>query len=97
MDPQLVRVEPGRYKVSGSLAFETARQLLGASEPLFAADPPHEIDLANVTTSDSAGLALLIEWARATGTKGQELRFINTPAQMLALAKMSDLDKVLSL
>jgi phospholipid transport system transporter-binding protein len=92
----LKRVDVGRYRVEGKLVFTTASALLAASDALFASEPPREIDLSGVTASDSAGLALLIEWMGVSQQSGT-VHFTGTPAQLNALAKISDLDKVLSL
>jgi phospholipid transport system transporter-binding protein len=93
----LKRVGSGRYRVEGKLVFATASALLAASGAQFANEPPREIDLSGVTASDSAGLALLIEWMGLAHRRGGAVHFTGTPAQLNALAKISDLDKVLSL
>ncbi len=95
--PQLEQLGIGRYAVKGQLVFATASDLLGASREQFARDLPQEIDLSGITASDSAGLALLIEWSNWVSRKGGALRLTGTPPQLSALAKISDLDRVLSL
>jgi phospholipid transport system transporter-binding protein len=50
------------------------------------------IDLAEVSNSDSAGLALLIEWLKIAKTGHAQLRFKNVPIQLLTLAKLSGFD-----
>lgn len=60
--------------------------------------PRLTIDLAGVGRSDSAGVALLVEWLRRLdGPRGQGrvLRFINIPPQMRAIVQISDLDELL--
>ena len=47
------------------------------------------IDLSQITHSDSAGLALLIEWLKISSTTQGQLRFKNIPQQLLTLAKLS--------
>jgi phospholipid transport system transporter-binding protein len=93
----LTRIDAGRYRVDGKLVFTTAGQLLTASDAQFTREPPREIDLSGVTVSDSAGLALLIEWMSIAEQRGNSVHFTGTPAQLTALAKISDLDRVLSL
>ena len=44
------------------MTFDTAEKILRASEDLFEEHTQLEVDLADVTASDSAGLALLLEW-----------------------------------
>jgi len=79
------------------LVFATAKELLAAGSVQFAQELPREIDLSGVTASDSAGLALLIEWMGLAHKRGGSVHFTGTPAQLTALAKISDLDRVLSL
>jgi phospholipid transport system transporter-binding protein len=50
------------------------------------------IDLAQIANSDSAGLALIIEWLKISKTGQARLRFKNIPAQLLTLAKLSGFD-----
>lgn len=50
------------------------------------------IDLAQIGNSDSAGLALIIEWLKISKTGQTQLRFKNIPLQLLTLAKLSGFD-----
>lgn len=50
------------------------------------------IDLANISSSDSAGLALLIEWIKRGKLNGTKLTFKNIPQQLLTLAKLSGIE-----
>jgi phospholipid transport system transporter-binding protein len=50
------------------------------------------LDLGKVGNADSAGLALMLEWIKYARSKRVQLRFINIPAQILNLAKLSGLD-----
>lgn len=50
------------------------------------------IDLAQINNSDSAGLALIIEWLKISKTAGATCRFRHIPTQLLTLAKLSGFD-----
>ncbi|MCK4841690.1 MAG: STAS domain-containing protein, partial [Methylococcales bacterium] len=50
------------------------------------------IDLKKVNTSDSAGLALIIEWIKHSKNHNTSLTFKNIPQQLLTLAKLSGFD-----
>ncbi len=52
------------------------------------------IDLAEINNSDSAGLALIIEWLKQGKTGQAQLRFKNIPLQLLTLAKLSGFDLI---
>jgi ABC-type transporter Mla MlaB component len=53
------------------------------------------IDLSGVTSSDSAGLALLIEWLSVAREAGRSLRYENVSAQIKQLAVLSEVDELL--
>ena len=86
-----------RLVVEGELDFTTVVALLGDAQPLFDAGSEVRIDLQGITRSDSAGLALLIEWMRTAQRLGKAIKFLNIPPQMLDIARVSSLDQVLPL
>lgn len=85
----------GLLHVSGELTFATIKDILEPSQLLFGSITALDIDLTDVTRSDSAGLALLINWMRIAKTDNKKITFHNIPAQMLAIADASGLDKLL--
>jgi phospholipid transport system transporter-binding protein len=50
------------------------------------------IDLAQVQHSDSAGLALIIEWLKIAKTMNKVCRFRHIPPQLVTLANLSGFD-----
>ncbi|GAB6139346.1 hypothetical protein JCM14076_00750 [Methylosoma difficile] len=50
------------------------------------------LDLQGITSTDSAGLALMIEWQKQARSKRLPLTFKNIPEQLHNLAKLSGLD-----
>ncbi len=50
------------------------------------------IDLSEINSSDSAGLALMIEWIKLSKQHNTEINFNHIPDQLLALAKLSGLE-----
>lgn len=86
-----------RYRVSGVLDAVTTPKLLEESTTKFSEQSGADIhvDLAEVTESDSAGLALVIEWLRLAGQRGQRMNFSNLPKQLLALAQISEVDELI--
>lgn len=85
----------GRFLLKGRLGFETARQALEESTQLFAGHKKLELDLDGVEGTDSAGLALLVEWTGWARREKVKLTFKHTPKQALALAKISEVDEIL--
>lgn len=88
------RSSPDRLVASGELGFATATEALAAGVRLLDGGAC-TIDLAKVTESDSAGLAVLIEWIAHARSKGCALRYENVPAQILAIARISDVQDLL--
>ncbi len=85
----------GRFRVSGVLDASTAREVLEQSASRFTQSKEIDVDLGGVGESDSAGLALLIEWLRLARQGGQTIRFANVPAQVEALARISEVEDLI--
>jgi phospholipid transport system transporter-binding protein len=95
--PRLEPVGAGRLRLSGELSFASVPELAAAGLPLESGAGSVQVDLGAVVRADSAGLALLVGWMREAWERGVEIRFLNMPAQMLAIARVSGLDGVLPL
>jgi phospholipid transport system transporter-binding protein len=85
----------GRLVASGPLDFATAAAALRAGLGLMSAGRACTIDLSGVTAGDSAGLAVLVEWMSAARERGSSVRYESVPAQILAIARISDLEDLL--
>jgi phospholipid transport system transporter-binding protein len=93
---QIRATSPGRLEAQGAMCFDGAARALKAGLDLIPRGQPCTIDLSRVTEADSAGLAVLVEWL-ATARKRQSLiRYECIPAQILAVARISDLDDLLT-
>ncbi len=86
----------GRFALSGEMTFDTAERILKKSGEPFEAHTQLEIDLSGVTDSDSAGLALLLEWVTWANHTVREIRFTGMPDRVLAIARTTEVDKLLS-
>ncbi|HET7649810.1 MAG TPA: STAS domain-containing protein [Gammaproteobacteria bacterium] len=85
----------GLFKVRGRMNFESCPAALDDSMHLFADLPRVELDFSDVTQVDSAGLALLVEWAGWARRRHRDLEFRRVPLQALALARISDVESML--
>jgi phospholipid transport system transporter-binding protein len=85
-----------RSRVVGSLIFSTVGALLPMGSAAIENGRAAVIDLAGVTASDSSGLALLIEWLSVAKYAQRTLRYENVPAQLLQLARLSEVDELLT-
>jgi phospholipid transport system transporter-binding protein len=87
--------EGERSRVSGVLHFTTVTPLLGQGESAIQGGRAAVIDLSSVSESDSAGLALLIEWLSVAKQAKRALRYENIPEQIQELARLSDVEPLL--
>jgi phospholipid transport system transporter-binding protein len=94
---ELVEMGEGRFGVRGVLDFTTVGALLSKGVAAFGGRREVVLDLQGVTRSNSAGLALLLEWLDHGRVQGIALRFVNLPDSLVAIARMSNVDALLSL
>jgi phospholipid transport system transporter-binding protein len=85
----------GRFTLSGRMTFDTAGQILRDSEGPFEEHTRIEVDLASVDETDSAGLALLLEWITWANHTVREIRFTEMPERIKAIAKTTEVDHLL--
>lgn len=86
----------GRFALSGELTFETAEEILRASETPFEEHTQLEIDLSQVVDADSAGLALLLEWVTWANHSVREIRFTGIPEKIQAIAQTTEVEALLA-
>ncbi len=85
----------GHFAVKGEMTFDTAEKLLRMSEDPFEEHTQLEIDLSGVTDSDSAGLALLLEWVTWANHSVREIRFTGVPDKIRAIARTTEVEGLL--
>lgn len=85
-----------RLLARGELSFATAGQALRDGLALLPSAGRCTIDLAGITAADSAGLAVLIEWLSVANERGSALAFEAVPAQLRAIARISDLEELIA-
>lgn len=92
---RLVGEGAGRYRLEGEVSFATVMHLLHESRPSFEYEPNIRLDFSGVESIDSAGLALVIEWIREARRHGHSLEIHNAPQRLIALARISDVERLL--
>ena len=95
-DFELIDDGDGRFTLQGEMTFDTAERILAASEEPFEQHTRLEIDLSGVVASDSAGLALLLEWVTWANHTVREIRFEKIPYRIMAIAKTTEVDSLLT-
>lgn len=95
-DYELVDKGGGKFSLNGRMTFGTADQILRESEHLFEEHTRIEVSLAGVTDTDSAGLALLLEWITWANHTVREITFTDVPDKINAIAKVTEVDSLLT-
>jgi phospholipid transport system transporter-binding protein len=88
---------PGHFAARGALTFANARR--ARSEGLHAlrtsTSRDLEVDCSGITHSDSAGLAVMLDWMSIMKREGRPLRFTALPPGLLAVARISGVEEML--
>lgn len=85
-------------EVAGALTIATAREAMLAALPWFASDAALlRFDLAKLQRTDSAGLAVLLEWLRRARRTGKSVEYVGVPKRLRQLAAICELEEVLGL
>lgn len=95
-DFELVDQGGGKFCLNGEMNFETAADILRESEEPFEQHTRIEVSLAGVTDSDSAALALLLEWITWANHTVREITFTDVPDRISAIAKVTEVDSLLT-
>lgn len=85
----------GMFALRGDMTFATAERILRASEEPFSEHTRIEVDLSGVERSDSAGLALLLEWITWANHTVREIRFKDIPERVRAIAETTEVERLL--
>lgn len=84
--------QDGLLKLVGALDFHSVADLLGADASWLNGDEI-AIDLAEITQTNSAGLALLLEWMKMAQQKGFQIKYHSVPEQLLVIARAYGVDQ----
>lgn len=96
MEPLLKVVDEGQLMLAGPLVFTTTGRFYRASKPEFPSDSEVVIDLEKVERVDSAGLALLVHWARQARQQNCRLHYRSLPPQVDTLVRVYGMETVLN-
>lgn len=92
---QLHQDSPDHWRLSGEINFNTVPQLLEDSQPWFVEARSLEVDWSEVEQVNSAGLGLALEWMDWAAQAGIRLNFRHLPADLLSIARITQVDEVL--
>jgi phospholipid transport system transporter-binding protein len=89
---EIREVQKGTYALHGAFTYDFVPALWRAGPKFTSEISSVTLDLQGVTRTDSAGLALMIQWLREANRHGIRIQFLNVPRQLLAIAEVSHLD-----
>lgn len=94
---RLVASPNGQLAAEGPLTFATARRAHeeGLRSLSTSVAREFEVDCGGITSSDSAGLAVLVDWLGAAKRAGRSLRYRRLPPGLLALGRISEVEELL--
>jgi phospholipid transport system transporter-binding protein len=95
---EIISLRAGQVEVRGPLTFATAKSARAAGRRLIemSGDSALQMDCSGVTESDSAGLAVLLDWLVLAKRHGGVVRFSALPAPIWAVAQLSNVDSLLT-
>ena len=94
-EARLVDLSGAGFRVEGVLGFDTVSRLLADSDARFRPGRTLRVDLAGVTSANSAGLALILEWMDLARQRDCELALCNLPESIERIAAFSNLTDLL--
>lgn len=89
----IIKQGTGHFIIDGDLTFATIDKQTLKSFSFLKATKEVTIDLSHVSNTDSAGLALMIEWIKYSRHNRTHIAFKNIPVQLHNLAKLSGFDQ----
>ena len=87
--------EHNQFFVSGDLDFSNVMLVYKKFLSQIKKETLLHFDFSKVTSSNSAGLALIIEWVKFASQHHQSIQLKNLPQQLLSIAKAAGLEEIL--
>lgn len=91
-----VQRDQNSIELAGVLNHASVATVLSQSADWFAGDAL-SIGLQGISHSNSAGLALLLEWQKIARQKQVSIQYHNVPEQLLTIARAYGVDQLLSI
>ena len=85
-----------RFVIVGKITCYNAMTIYKKSLSYLTKAPALEFDFAEVRSSDSAAIALIIEWLKFAKSNTKTIHFYNLPQELLSLAKAAGLQLLIS-
>jgi phospholipid transport system transporter-binding protein len=90
-----IQQENNFFAVSGELNFITVVKLWKQSLPLLSQSSALDFDFGQVSASNSAGVALLLEWLKYAKQQQKSVSFKNIPKHLHSIIAVSGVSEIL--
>jgi len=90
-----ITLEQNQLQMSGELDFWNVMSIYKKSLSLLEASPELHFDFSRLKASDSAGLALIVEWIKLGKQLNKPVRFTHLSEDMMSIAKAAGIDGML--
>ena len=94
--PATLTLNNSIFQVAGDLSFKNVMALLEHCLAEFDRVPLLTFDFSGVTSSDSSGLALVIEWIKLADQRKKTIRFKHISHHLMSIATAAGLDKIIN-
>ena len=94
---EISEISPEHFIIKGDLTFATLDKKALEHCKFIDSAKNISIDLQYLGKTDSAGLALVLEWLKTSKINGTKLHLENIPHQLQSLAKLSGFEQYLQL
>lgn len=91
-----IEYKNNEFVLSGELDFCNVMSLYAKSLAHIAESKHLIFNFAQLTTSSSAGLALMVEWVKMAEREQKTIEFKSISADLVAIAAVSGLDKIIT-
>ena len=95
MNYSLVDLGAGQFELSGELDLSNVGDALLTGQNQFVPYDSISIDLAGASCTNSAGMALLLEWSTWCSARGKQLYYVAVPGRLFDLARLNDVEQLL--
>ncbi len=98
MEAQLISLTNDKLQLLGCIDYDTAPLLKQQfDEYLQTTANTLLLDMSGVTKVNSGAIALLIDWFKKAKRQGIALQFCHPPTQLVRIAQLTQVDKILNL
>ena len=85
------------FFIQGDLDFFNVMSVYEKSLPRVMASPLLQFDFSQLKSSDSSGLALIIEWIKLARQHNKKIHFLHLSKELMSIANAAGLDKLIML